>query len=104
MLLLADLDHFLGGQHVVVADGLAELAHDLVIGHGRVLWMGDAGQPAQPRRRLVAAAPTPVRGQRGQLGLGVPGRRDPGGPLQHPAQGQLVALANGGGELEAQPG
>jgi hypothetical protein len=27
-------DQLLGGQHVVVADGLAELAHDLVIGHG----------------------------------------------------------------------
>jgi hypothetical protein len=37
MLLLADLDHLLGGQQVVVADGLAEPAHDLVVGHGLIL-------------------------------------------------------------------
>jgi hypothetical protein len=37
MLLLAGLDHLLGGQQVVVADGLAEPAHDLVVGHGLIL-------------------------------------------------------------------
>jgi hypothetical protein len=48
MLLLAGCDQFLGGQHVVVADGLAELAHDLV-GHGWVL-CGWAMRVSQPRQ------------------------------------------------------
>ena len=79
-------DHLLGGRQVVVADGLAELAHDLVLGHGLVLrgWAMRVNQPRQAggwlrRRRRRSAVSAASSASASQVG------GDPGGPLQHPA-------------------